>query len=175
MITGKTLKKMREEARLTQEKLATAVGISQAHVAKIENEKVNPRLSTVNKILSVLRRNKNICDDVVTKKVVSLKPEDSVNHAVKLMREKNISQIPIIDGEKCVGSVSEKTILGRLGSISRSTKLEEVMDEPFPIITCSDGIDVIKTLLEYHQAVLISGKGRIIGIVTKSDLLSLLK
>jgi len=166
---------MREEAGLTQEKLAQAVGITQAHVAKIENEKVNPRLSTVNKILSVLKTNKSVCKDLMVNKLISLKPEDSVNHAVRLMKEKNISQIPIIDGEKCIGSVSEKTIVGSLGSISGLTKIKEVMDEPFPMISCKDDVDVVKSLLEYHQAVLILEKGRIIGIVTKSDLLSLLK
>ena len=175
MITGKLLKKMREEIGMTQEQLAKIAGISQAHVAKIENERVNPRLSTVNKILSVLKTNKNICKDLMTKKLIFLKPEDSVNHAVKLMKDKDISQIPIIEEGKCVGSISEKTILGSLGSISGSTEIKELMDEPFPMISCKDDIDVVKALLEYHQAVLVSEKGRIIGIVTKSDLLNLLK
>ena len=176
MITGKLIKKMREDAGITQEKLAKVVGISQAHVAKIENEKVNPRLSTVNKIMSVLKSNKRIkCKDFVTKKLIFVKPDDSVNHVVKLMREKDISQIPIMDGEKCVGSISEKTIIANLGRISGSARVKELMDEPFPMISCNDDVDVIKTLLEYHQAVLISDKGRVIGIMTKSDLLKLMK
>ena len=175
MITGKLLKKMRQETGLTQEQLAKAVGITQAHIAKIENERVNPTLSTVNKILSVLKTNRNICKDLMVKKLIFLQPEDSVNHAVRLMKEKNISQIPIIEDGKCIGSVSEKTILGRLGSISGLTKLKEMMDEPFPMISCNDEIDVVKALLEYHNAVLVSDKGKITGIVTKSDLLNLLK
>jgi len=48
------LKKMRLEAGLTQSQLAKMVGVSQAHIAKIEGEKVDPRLSTVNKILEIL-------------------------------------------------------------------------------------------------------------------------
>ena len=175
MITGKLIKKMRKEAGLTQEKLAKTVGISQAHIAKIENEKVNPRLSTVNKILSVLKINKNICKDLMSKKLIYLKPEDSVYQAVKLMKEENISQIPIIEGGKCIGSISEKTILANLSNISGSTEVKGLMDEPFPIIGCKDDVDVLKTLLEYHQAILVSEKGRIIGIVTKSDLLKLVK
>jgi len=84
MITGKLLKKMREEIGITQEQLAELVGISQAHVAKIENEKVNPRLSTVNKIMSVLKSNSKLkCDKFLTKKVIYVKPKDSVNQAGK--------------------------------------------------------------------------------------------
>jgi len=176
MITGKLIKKMRKEAGLTQEKLAKAVGITQAHVAKIENERVNPRLSTVNKILSVLKSNKRIkCKDLVTKKLIFVKPEDSVNHVVKLMREKDISQIPIMEGGRCIGSISEKTIVTKLDRISGSIEIKELMDEPFPMISCKDDVDVIKALLEYHQAALVSEKGRVIGIMTKSDLLNLLK
>ena len=54
IIKGSILRKMRLEAGLTQSQLAKLVGVSQAHIAKIEGEKVDPRLSTVNKILEVL-------------------------------------------------------------------------------------------------------------------------
>jgi len=176
MITGKILKKMREQAGLTQEQLAKTVGITQAHIAKIESEKVNPTLSTINKIMSVLETNKKIkCKDLLTKSLISLKPEDTVNHAAKLMREKDISQIPIIENERCVGSLSDKTIVRNLSSISSSTKVKEFMDDPFPVISCNDDVNIVKTLLEYHQAVLVSENGKIIGILTKSDLLNLLE
>jgi len=176
MITGKLIKKMREEAGLTQEALAKATGITQAHIAKIENEKVNPTLSIVNSILSILQTNKKIkCKDFVSKSVISVKPEDSVNYVVKLMKKNDISQIPIIDRGRCVGSISDKTILRNLDRISGSTEVREIMDEPFPMISSNDSIDVIKTLLEYHQAVLILEEGRVVGIITKHDLLKLLK
>ena len=176
MITGKLIKKMREESGLTQQKLADLVGITQAHIAKIENEKVNPRLSTINKILSVLKSNSKLrCKDILTKKLISVSPENPVHHAVRLMKRYDISQIPVIDKGKCMGSISEKTIVRNLDNISNQTKVKELMDEPFPLITCNDHVDVVKSLLEYHQAVLISEKGRVIGIVTKSDLLGLLK
>ena len=176
MITGKILKNMRKQAGLTQEQLAKSVGITQAHVAKIESEKVNPTLSTINKIMSVLEMNKKInCRDLVSKSLISLKPEDTINYAAKLMREKDISQIPIIENDICVGSLSDKTIVRNLSKITNSTKVKEFMDDPFPVISCNDDINIVKTLLEYHQAVLVSESGKIIGILTKSDLLNLLE
>jgi len=176
MITGKILKKMRKQAGLTQEQLAKAVGITQAHVAKIESENVNPTLSTINKIMSVLEMNKKIkCKDLLTKTLISLKPDDTVNYAARLMRENDISQIPIIENDRCVGSLSDKTIVRNLSSINSSTKVKEFMDDPFPVISCNDDVNIVKTLLEYHQAVLVSENGKIIGILTKSDLLNLLE
>jgi len=176
MITGELIKRMREEAGLTQEELAKATGITQAHIAKIENEKVNPTLSTVNSILSILQSNKKIrCKDFVTKGVISVKPEDSVNYVVKLMKKNDISQIPIMERGRCIGSISDKTIIRNLDKISGSTEVREIMDDPFPMISSNDSIDIIKTLLEYHQAVLIIEEGNVVGIVTKHDLLKLLK
>lgn len=176
MITGSLIKKMRNEIGMTQQKLADLVGITQPHIAKIENEKVNPRLSTVNKILSVLKTNNRLrCKDIITKELIFVDPKNPINHVVKLMKKYDISQIPVVDKGKCVGSISEKTIVRNLDNISSQTKVKELMNEPFPIITCNEHLDIIKSLLEYHQAVIISEKGRLVGIVTKSDLLSLLK
>lgn len=176
MITGKLLKRMREEVGMTQDQVAELAGISQAHVAKIENEKVNPRLSTVNKIMSILKSNSKLnCDRFVTKKVIYVKLKDSVNYAAKLMKKNDISQLPVIDRGVCVGSVSDKTIVRNLDKISGSTKVVELMEGPFPTINCGEKMEVVKTLLGYHPAVLVTDRGKIIGILTKSDLLGLLK
>ena len=176
MITGKILKKMREEVAMTQEQVARLAGISQAHVAKIENEKVNPRLSTVNKIMSILKSNKTLkCNSLATKRVIYVKPEDSVNHAVKLMKANDVSQLPVIDKGFCVGSISDKTIIRNLDGISSSTKVREVMEKPFPTINCGEDMEVVKTLLEYHPAILVTEGREIKGILTKSDLFDLLK
>jgi len=176
MITGNLLKKMRKEIGMTQEQLAELAGISQAHVAKIENEKVNPRLSTVNKIMTVLKSNSTLkCDEYLTKKVIHVKPKDSVNQAAKLMRTNDISQLPVIEKGICIGSVSDKTIVRNLDRISESTEIRELMEEPFPTVNCGEEIEVVKTLLEYHSAILVTDRGKIVGILTKSDLLDLLK
>lgn len=176
LITGKLIKRMREEIGLTQQKLAEIVGISQAHIAKIENERVNPRLSTINKILTVLKKNRRMkCDTILTKEVIFVKPEDSINYAIKLMRENDISQLPVIQEGKCIGSVSERTIIRNLGKASGTDEVKRIMEEPFPVVSRNEEIDVIKSLLEYHQAVLVSEKGKIIGIITKSDLFTLFK
>jgi len=176
MITGKLLKKMREEIGMTQERLAESAGISQAHVAKIENENVNPRLSTVNKIMSILKSNNTLkCDEFLTKKVIYVNPNDSVNRAAKLMKRNDVSQLPVVDKGICVGSISDKTIVRNLDKISSSTEVRELMEEPFPTVNCGEEMDVLKTLLEYHPAILIIDRGKIVGILAKSDLLGLLK
>ena len=117
----------------------------------------------------------NVKKNVLTKKVIFVKPEDSINYAIKLMKENDISQLPVIQEGKCTGSISERTIIRNLGKASGTDEVKRIMEEPFPVISCKEEIDVIKSLLEYHQAVLVSERGKIIGIITKSDLLTLFK
>lgn len=52
---------------------------------------------------------------LMSKNVISVKPEDNVEKAATLMVEKNISRLPVIDeGGKLVGIVSRRDIMGSL-------------------------------------------------------------
>lgn len=176
MITGKYIKELREAAGLSQIELAKLAGISQAHIAKIENEKVDPRLSTINTILSVLLKRgkegkKILCKDIMSKNIVHLKPEDGVKRAIKLMKSLAISQLPVFEHRKQVGSISEATIMKNLDKNLSFFKVEDIMDHEFPTVNAYDTIDILPDLLDFHAAVLVSDKGKIVGIITKSDLL----
>ncbi|OGI14449.1 hypothetical protein A3K63_04885 [Candidatus Micrarchaeota archaeon RBG_16_49_10] len=176
VITGKIIREMRKEAELSQKRLAELVGVTQAHIAKIENERVNPRLSTVNRIMAVLSRSSIVpCRKVMKRKIISLKPEDSLIDAANLMRSAEISQIPIMDKGLCVGSITDKGLIRQLGGSMRKMRVREMMERPFPIIPADDSVEIAKGLLEHYQAVLVSERGKIAGIITKSDLLALMK
>jgi CBS domain-containing protein len=49
--------------------------------------------------------------EVMTKNVISCKPSDPVQDVVKLMSEKDISGLPVVDGDKVVGMVTEADIM----------------------------------------------------------------
>jgi predicted transcriptional regulator len=173
MITGKRIKEMRESAGITQLQLAGMANVSQAHIAKIESEKVNPRLSTVNTLLKVLqkREKKVACKDVMSRKVVSLKPTESARKSVNLMKSFDISQLPVVEHGVVVGSMTESTIIRHLDKNLSYVKVREIMDEPFPVVSEDDPAEMLPDMLEFRPAVLVCRKGRITGIITKFDLL----
>jgi len=51
-------------------------------------------------------------EDVMTRQVVIASPEDDTDHAINLMKQKRICHLPILDGEKVVGMISMRDLLG---------------------------------------------------------------
>jgi len=166
------LKKLRIEAGLTQKGLAELVGVSQAHIAKIEQGKVDPRLSTVNKILQVLMEGeKRKCRDIMTEGVLFTKPKDSILKVSEIMVRHAISQMPVLNGNEVAGTVTEESIIRNLSSNIAAEKVKNIMDPPLPTVSEETSINAIRPLLERHQGVLVTRDKKVIGIITRSDLL----
>jgi predicted transcriptional regulator len=174
-ITGKQLKKLRTEVRLTQKKLGKLAGVSQAHIAKIETGKVDPRLSTINRILKVLsERREKSCKDVMTIGVIFTRPEDSILEISELMIRHAISQMPVKKGKKIVGTVTEENIVRNLRASLGKESAENIMDPPLPIVEENLNIEVVRPLLEEYPGILVTRSQEIVGIITRSDLLEII-
>lgn len=171
-ISGSSLRKLRLDAKLTQKRLANLAGVSQAHIAKIEQEKVDPRLSTVNRVLRVLSEAKEKrCGDIMVHGVLFAKPNDSVLDVSEVMVKNAISQMPVVDENRIVGTITEESIVRKLGSNVAFERVKNVMDPPLPTVPEETGISTLKPLLERRPGVLIMRGKKVIGIITRSDLL----
>jgi predicted transcriptional regulator len=166
------LKKLRIDAKLTQKKLAELAGVSQAHIAKIEQGKVDPRLSTVNRILDFLSKaREKKCRDIMTRGVLSAKPSDSILSISEVMMKNAISQMPVVEEHKVVGTITEESIIRKLGSNVAAEHVGNVMDPALPAVSEETGITAVRPLLERRQGVLVMRGKRIVGIISRSDLL----
>ena len=175
LVRGSMLRKMRIEAGLTQSKLAEMVGVSQAHIAKIEGEKVDPRLSTVNKILQVLVGGKGKkCSEIMTGEVITAKPQDRIGEVSETMVRHDISQLPVLDGDRVIGMITEEGIVRNLNPRIADETVERVMEPPLPSVPEDTDINVIRPLLEANPGVLVTRKGKLVGVITRSDLLGVI-
>jgi cystathionine beta-synthase len=109
--------------------------------------------------------------------VVSTTPGALVRQALGLMKLHDVSQLPVMEGEECVGSVTEYDLVTRGLESSRflDATVGEVMDEAFPTIDASQPVDsVSKMLSRQTPAVLVRDGAGVAGIVTRSDVLQFL-
>jgi cystathionine beta-synthase len=109
--------------------------------------------------------------------VVSTAPGQMVRQALGLMRLHDVSQLPVLDGGTCVGSVTEYALTQRGLESSRflDAVVGEVMDEAFPVIDAAQHVESVQKLLsKATPAVLVAESGTISGIVTRSDMLAYL-
>jgi cystathionine beta-synthase len=109
--------------------------------------------------------------------LVSTTPGALVRQALGLMRLHDVSQLPVMEGDACVGSVTEYALTTRSLESTRllDATVGEVMDEAFPLVDARQPVEsVTKLLSKASPAVLITDGGHISGIVTRSDVLQFL-
>lgn len=174
------IKKRRVRLGLTQKKLAQISDVSQSTIAKLESRRINPSYSLVKKIFEALENVENkenmLAKDIMNKKVIFAKPREHLKSILKKMKKWNLEQMPVMEKGTVTGSVSEDSIVSFLSSYEGKRnilklKVREVMADSFPILKEDSPYRLLLEILNYNRAVLISKKGKIIGIVTKADLL----
>jgi predicted transcriptional regulator len=185
------IRTQRLELGLTQAQLAKLAGVTQAYIAKIEAGTADPTMSIIEKILETLDKTASEKEKIASEKyvtageimatpVISVKPDDKIERAAKLMNSYKISQLPVIDGETQVGSISEATLMHQLTAGKDMSKLvrrsiKEIMESPFPTVSKDTDVETIYYLLEHGPAVLVVDRGKAVGILTKADALKLRK
>jgi predicted transcriptional regulator len=176
--------RIRKSLDVTQVELSNASGISQSTIAKIEAGKISASYDTVVKLFETLdmikhRERKDLtAADVCSKEVVAIQSTDLVHQASDLMRSTGYSQLPVMNGEMPVGSISERIIMELLRSGTTMDELamapvHRVMGGSYPVVADTTSISLVTTLMGDWNAVLVSRKGKIIGMITNADLLKL--
>jgi predicted transcriptional regulator len=190
------IRQMRKRLNLSQRELAGLAGVSQSLIAKIERGSIDPSYSNVRKILmafeDVLRRRKVegmktgaqlTVGDLATKGVITVQPDQTIGEATDRMMKGRFTQLPVTVGDKVVGALTDDRIRDYTIEATKNrtknydevmrTKIEDVMSEPFPILSEDTPIDVASLHLQREEAILLSRKGAIVGILTSADFLNL--
>ncbi len=172
--TPQDLRERRTEFGLTQTELAEAAGVSQPLIARIEGGDVDPRLSTLRRIVAALNEAEGEVVRAVNlmhESVVSVPPDDSVHKAVELMNEEAYSQLPVIQNGVPVGSISQGDIVDA-GTDVGEYPVSEVMSESFPTVSQEATVDEIRNLLEHYKGVVVTEAGETVGMITEADIAS---
>jgi len=172
--TPEDLRERREDLGMTQSELADRAGVSQPLIARIENGDVDPRLSTVSRIVDVFEA---VDEDTVTARdlmsddVVSVAPGDAVREAVETMQDAQFSQLPVVEDGVPVGSTSDAMVARARPETEDLpyTEVGEIMGESFPTVSPEAELSTVSRLLDHTSAVLVTREGRVVGIITDAD------
>jgi cystathionine beta-synthase len=106
--------------------------------------------------------------------LVSVNFDETCTRALDLIREFNISQLPVLKDGTVVGVVTEGTLLQKVlsGNAQGDTRLEYLLEKPLPTVPLDAHLPrVMKLLATSNAAVAVDESGRPLGILTRFDLL----
>jgi acetoin utilization protein AcuB len=114
---------------------------------------------------------------IMTKTVVSASPDATVREAIQLIDDNDIRHLPIVEGGRLVGIVSDRDLRAyeRAGSDEQlATALREVMSHEPLCMEAGESVEaLIGVMLEYKIGALpvVGRDGELIGIVSYIDVL----
>jgi cystathionine beta-synthase len=109
--------------------------------------------------------------------VITAKKDETLRDAIGVMKKHGISQLPILDekGRQC-GLVAELDLLNYLveheGALD--TPLHEIMESDYATVTPVTRIALLKNIFSSAKAVLVVDRDRLLGVLTKIDLIDYL-
>ena len=107
--------------------------------------------------------------------VVSIGPDATVLDALRLMAERDIGAVPVLDGQKLVGIFSERDYARKvvlLGKSSKETPLRDIMTHRVLCVTPEQKIDECMALMTEKRCrhLPVVQDKRVIGIVSIGDI-----
>ncbi|MFP4590015.1 MAG: CBS domain-containing protein [Halobacteriales archaeon] len=170
--TPSDIRQRRTDLGLTQQEVAEAAGVSQPLIARVEGGDVDPRLSTLRRIIEALDEAEAAvvrASDLMSVPVVSVAADDPIRVAADRMNEAAYSQLPVTEDDVAVGSITLGD-LAVLDDVERSDPVREHMQPPFPSVTPEASQRELQTILEHARAVVVTEEGHPIGIITEANL-----
>jgi len=121
-------------------------------------------------------------DHVIKKKsnghgLITLEAGKTLSDAIKIMREQNISQIPVTQNKEIIGSLNENRVLNTIldDPTLKDAPVTDAMSDPLPFVLSTTRVDVISKLIQKdNPAVIVQSENGELDILTKFDLINVL-
>jgi predicted transcriptional regulator len=177
------IKQARIRLSITQRKLALLTGISTSMINQIESGRCKPSYETARKIFEILSslegQSSMKAGDICSRELISVQKHDTLHAAINKMRSNSISQIPVFDGSRVVGILSEdalaKSMVEKDEKKLRNIMIMIIMEPPPPVVDVSTPAKALVPLVRFAKCVLVSEKGDVIGIITVTDTLKMVE
>ena len=112
---------------------------------------------------------------LMTANPCSIDSDKSVAYAAKMMRDENVGLAPIVEGNRLVGTVTDRDITIRVvaeGKNPESTKVTEIASTELVTVEPKQDLDEALRLMAKHQVrrlPVVEEGGRLVGVVAQAD------
>jgi len=108
-----------------------------------------------------------------TPRLVYVGPDELVSEAMRKMNNYGLSQLPVLEEGKSVGSLRENRLMGKILKNTELLKspVRDVMESGFPVVNENVELETAVKYLKSSPAILVEEYGRIVGIITRYDVL----
>jgi len=106
--------------------------------------------------------------------LVTVQRNTTVRQALELIKEHGISQLPVIETGRCVGTVTESNLLASVlnDALRFDKSVEQTMESPLPEMHMNEELqEAVKFFTQKMPAVIVKDDTKPIGILTRFDVL----
>ncbi len=154
---------------MAQEGFSSLVVLDKGAVAGIITEK--------DFLEKVLAKGKNALEvkvsDIMSSPVVTVTPEGTVYQAGQIAEEKHVKRLPVVEGKKLVGIVTQTDLIRVLTSYGMWTDVSEIMSKNAATIQTEATVAEAATLMAKRgiSGIIVMQADKIAGILTERDIL----
>jgi CBS domain-containing protein len=113
--------------------------------------------------------------EVMTSNPCTIDADKPVAYAAKMMRDEDVGLAPIVEGQRLVGTLTDRDIAVRVvaeGRDPESTQVREVATTKVVTVTPQQDLDEALRLMAEHQVrriPVVEEDGRLVGVVAQAD------
>ena len=109
-----------------------------------------------------------------SQKTISISPAQTVMAAIELMKKYDIENIPVFEGEKNMGAISESGLFTEIlnNSDVKNSNVQDVMEKPYPEVAFDTAVERLSSFINKENgAVLSKDETGMYHIITKYDII----
>ncbi len=116
---------------------------------------------------------KDILAKKLKKEFISINPDTAIQEVLKLMRDFDISQLPVMENEEWVGSVGEQQVISALSENRlQNSSVRDIMAPPLPVVSEDTTVSQLSKIISRQSpAVIVKKTAGDYQIISQYDLI----
>lgn len=152
-------------------------GHPSASSAIIKDLTLNEAYEKLKMLIKDIIKPQKLAKHIMTSPVKYVSYFQTFNDALDLFMKYNLNMMPVVKDNKAVGLISRKDILQGIKHGLKDEPVNNIMQIEFETVGLDDSLSVVEDImLQKNQKLIpVVDKGKLVGVITRTDLLRLMK